>query len=560
VAVDLDGKLTRRAAEILRDAAQVYNQAGLAGTGNNPVLAGWSNGMYGGLEMTASFQAATGSFMAVTGAFPVLGQKAAAGEVTLKRVFRLPRRLPGVRLPGTAELAGTARSAPMMVKLEALARWLGGDGRLVTADDVLPEADAADAARVAGLPPGLLPYLWEYALVSGWFELIDEPDGRRSWAVLGPTAYRWADRDVPGTLHAWAVVFAAVLATMFEVAAGQAPDAAARLDFEGQGVALAVMLFLARRTGLTTASVTDTVRSGAIGERPARRTRRAWDEWVGRFGDPGRRLLSELAALRAVDLPAPASQAGQAGRPGQAGDLVTLTPLAQWALREQFRLDDITVPVVEESGQLSVAGLMGLADGVSDAEFSAELSAWLERRGPGRAAMDLVMYAGSASARTRLTAVGIIRGLGPAATPAWLDAMQQPQLRGYARIALSMMAADVPKSSLPLVLNPGPDDMTWLATDLLALIADDDDPDPDPDRVKELFAEIVPPGQEGWVLGQLARASSPDVIRALKLLARYHPNGNIAKAARKAARAAAKNARNQPRGRRGRPPAGAVRQ
>ena len=534
MAVDLDGKLTRRAAEILRDAAQVYNQAGLAG--NNPVMAGWNAGMYGGLEMTASFQAATGSFMAVTGAFPVLGQKAGiTSEATLKRVFRLPRRLPGVRLPDAAEMAGAARSAPMMVKLEALAWWLGSEGRPVTADDVLPEAAAADAARVAGIPPELMPYLWEYALVSGWFELVDDPGGQRSWAVLGPTAYRWGDRDVPGTLHAWAVVFAAVLATMFEVAADQAPDDAARLDFEGQGVALAVMLFLARRTGLTTASVTDTVRSGAIGERPARRTRRIWDEWVRQFGDPGRRLLSELAALRAVDLPSPA---------GQAGDLVTLTPLAQWALREQFRLDDITVPVVEESGQLSVGGLMGLADGVSDAEFTAELDAWLARRGPERAAMDLVLYAGSASARTRLTAVGLIRGLGRAAATAWLDAMQQPQLRGYARIALTMMAADVPESSLPLVLNPGPDDMDWLATDLLALIADDDDPDPDPDRVAQLFAEIVPRGQEGWVFGLLARASSPDVIRALKLLARYHPNGHIAKAARRAARAAAKN---QPR-------------
>jgi len=227
--------------------------------------------------------------------------------------------------------------------------------------------------------------------------------------------------------------------------------------------------------------------------------------------------------------------------------MITLTPIAQWALREQFRLDDITVPVVEESGQLSVAGLMGLADGVSDAEFSAEFSAWLAQRGPGRAAMDLVLYAGSASARTRLTAVGLIRGLGPAAGTAWLDAMQQPQLRGYARIALTMMAADVPESSLPLVLNPGPDDMTWLATDLLALIADDDDPDPDPDRVAELFAEIIPPGQERWVLGLLARSSHPDVIRALKLLGRYHPVASIAKGARQAARAATRNARNQPR-------------
>jgi hypothetical protein len=451
--------------------------------------------------------------------------------VTLKRMFRLPRTLPGVRLPHAADLAVTARSAPMMVKLEALARWLGSEGRLVTGDDVLSEADAADAARLAGIRPELLAYLWEYALVSGWFQLIDEPQSRRSRAVLGTTALRWADRDVPGTLHAWSVVFAAALARLFEVAADQAPGLADRLDFEGQGVALAVMLFLARRTGLTAIDVSETVRSAALGERPGRRARKAWDGWVRQFGDPGRRLLSELAALRAVTLPSPA---------GQGDQVVTLAPLAQWALREQFRLDNITVPVVEESGQLSVPGLMGLLDGVSDAEFSEEFNAWLRERGPERASSDLLLYAGSASARVRLTAVGFVRRLGRAAVRPWLEFMQQPQLRGYALMALSMMGPDVPESRLPLVLDPDPDDMTWLATDLLTLIEDDDHAYPEPARIAELFAEVIPSGEEGWVIGLLARNGSPDVVQALKLLGKYHPDASIAKAAAKAARAAAK--------------------
>jgi hypothetical protein len=125
--------------------------------------------------------------------------------------------------------------------------------------------------------------------------------------------------------------------------------------------------------------------------------------------------------------------------------------------------------------------------------------------------------------------------------------MQQPQLRGYARIALSVMAPDVPESSLTLVRDPDPDDMTWLATDLLTLIEDDDHAYPEPARIAELFAEVIPPGEEGWVIGLLARNGSPDVVRALKLLSRYHPDASIAKAAGKAAREAGKH--QQPAGR-----------
>ena len=537
--MDSDATLTDLAAEILRDSIEVYAQAGLLGY--NPVLAGWNSGAFGGLEMTSSFQVLTGSFQALTGSFPTatgafrtLGQDSGANQATLKRVFRLPRRLPGVRLPPALELARAARSAPLMMKLEALAGWLGRDGRFVDAEDVLHEEDAADAARSIGLRPDLFPYLWEYALVSGWFELIDEPDGReqRSRVVHGRTGDRWANGDVPGTLHVWAAVFAAVLASALNVSADLAPDAAWRLNFDGLGVALAVMLFLARGTGLTGTDANDIVREGAIGDRPTRKLQRAWDAWVRRFGDPADRLLSELAAMHAVVLPRNRNSA------------VSLTPLAQWALREQFMLDKITVPVVETSAQptqMSVADLIVLADGISDIDFNAAYTTWLHRRGPERAAQELLLYAGSASPRARLTVVNLVRRIGRPAGQAWLSAMQRPQLRGYARIALSMMAADLPESSLPLILNPDPEDMDGVAADLLALVDEADDAAPDPERIADLFAEVIPPGEEGWVFGLMARSSNPDVRRMLDMVATYHPDRALAKDARKAARAAAKN-------------------
>ena len=117
--------------------------------------------------------------------------------------------------------------------------------------------------------------------------------------------------------------------------------------------------------------------------------------------------------------------------------------------------------------------------------------------------------------------------------------MQRPELRGYARIALTMMAADLPESSLPLVLDPDPDDLAWVATDLLALACGDEMPNRQ--QVAAQFAEAVPPGEESWIFGLMSQSSRPDVARVLTMIARYHPDKRIAKDARRAARLAAKS-------------------
>jgi hypothetical protein len=135
--------------------------------------------------------------------------------------------------------------------------------------------------------------------------------------------------------------------------------------------------------------------------------------------------------------------------------------------------------------------------------------------------------------------VNLVRQIGIDAHRAWWDAMQRPELRGYARIALSMMAADLPESSLPMLLNPNPDDLIWVAADLLALACGDEDPDPQ--QVAEQFNEAVPSGEESWIFGLMSQSSHPEVAQALTALGRYHPDRRIAKEARHAARAASKN-------------------
>ena len=534
MSVDFDKKLSGLAAEILRDAVQTFDRDDVGAN----LLAASQLGMFGGKDdLTGSFSAVTGSFQAVTGSFPMLtgsfsaltGAFGAIGNesdegVGLKELFGLGAKLAPVRLLPPAQLAGHARSAPLMGKLEALAEWLGR-GRLVGSEDELSDADATEAARWVGVPRGYLPYLWEYALTSGWFELDDEPGSKRTWAVLGDTARRWAEGDDSGAVRVWAVVFAAVLSQALEVAASWDPDAARKLNFEGQGVVVAMMLFLARRAGLSLADVGDLVMEGTVGERPSSRARRAWDGWVRKHGDPARLLVSELYALNAVAVPE------------RNGGVVGLTPLAVWALREQVMRDGVKVPVLStRMAEMSAAALVLMADGVEEAEFALDIAAWVASRGADRAANELLEFAVFGRAQSRLVAVSLVRGIGPAAHRAWRDSMQYPELRGYARIALSVMAAELPRSTLPLATEPDQDDLARVAGDLLE--RGFGEPAPDPEEIAAIFREAVPEGAEMWIIGLMSRSSRPQIIQVLKVLGRCHPNREFAKAARKAARRA----------------------
>jgi hypothetical protein len=517
MAVDFDAQLSSLAAEIVHDALADYDRGDIARwlAGCAPVIAAAPAGVFpGGWDMA--------------GSLPAIGHPSgAAAQVSIKTVFGLAGVLPAVRLPPLADLAAQARSAPLMARLEALAAWLGPGGRPVNRADELSEADAADAAGWLGVGRGQLPYLWEYALTSGWFELDDKPAGGGTLAVLGHSAQRWSDGDDSGALHAWAVVFASVLAASLEVAASADPDAARKLNFRGQGVAACLLLFLSRRPGLSRAEVSELIMNGVVGDPASGRTLRAWQGWVREHGDPARVLLADLAALGAVTVP------------GTDAGVVGLTPLALWALREMLQLDGVEIPLLPASlARMSAADLIAMAEGVTDAEFDAESAAWLADRGPDRAARELLAFAASAAARERLAAVNLTRRVGQAAAPAWRGAMARPELRGYARIALSVLASELPDSTLPLVLDPAPDDLTWVATDLLTLACGDEVPDPR--HVAAQFREAVPPGQESWIFDLMSRSSHPDVVQVLTVLGRHHPDRRVARYARRAAQAAAR--------------------
>jgi hypothetical protein len=521
---DFDTKLSGLAAQILRDAVEPTD---LLAAAQMMLAAGW--GMTGSLPaVTGAFPALTGSFPALTGSFGTIGNESGEG-VSLKKLFGLGAKLAPVRLLPPAQLAGHARSAPLMGKLEALAAWLGR-GRLVGSGDALSDADATAAARWVGVPRDYLPYLWEYALTAGWFELDDEPGSERTWAVRGDTARRWAEGDDPGALRVWAVVLAAVLSQALAVATFWDRDAARKLNFEGQGVVVAMMLFLARRAGLSLADVGDLVKEGAVGDRPSPRARRAWDGWVRKHGDPAGLLVSELAALNAVAVPE------------QNGGVVELTRLAVWALREQVMRDGVNVPVLSTRvTEMSAASLVSMADGVEEAEFAADIAAWVASRGPEQAANELLAFAGVSQAQSRLVAVNLARGIGVAAHRAWRDSMQRPELRGYARIALSVMAAELPRSTLPLATEPDQDDLARVAGDLLQVGFGE--ARADPEEIAAVFRQAVPEGAETWIIGLMSCVSRPQIVQVLTVIGRRHPSREVAKAARKAARRARRQRR-----------------
>ena len=358
------------------------------------------------------------------------------------------------------------------------------------------------------------------------------PTARRIWAVIGRTAWRWTDGDDLGALRVWAAVFATVLATALDVAADEDLNAARKLNFDGQGAALAVMLFLSRSTGLTLADVEDLVRESAIGEKPTARARRAWDAWVRDHGDPAHLLLGELAALRAV-IP-----------PRAAGDAVELTPLGLWALREQFALDGINVPLLAEPGpRMTAAALVALSASVSDVEFEADLGAWLRGRDPDRAAREVLAFAAFGGPQDRLDAVRVAGRLGDGGAAGLAG---RHAATGAARVRADRAGPAGGQSGRgrgggrrgPLPA-PVPDDMNWLATDFLAIATDPDSLDPD--DFAALFARVVPESQQAWVIGLMARSANPEVARFLDLISSYHPDRKVAKDARRAARSAAKN-------------------
>lgn len=454
-------------------------------------------------------------------------------EIDIKEALGLPDSLPPIRLPSLPELAAQARKAPLAAQLAALAGWVGAGGREVDeAGDLTPEG-MAEALGALGVTAEDFGYLWEYALAVEWLVFGDEDDDR---VFPGETAEAWAADDDETVFDAWCSTLGAVLGETLEITGpdhdhdhdlADEPDDAEEpaLDFHGQAVALAILLFLSRREGLSLTDFTEVLWENAAGETPGRQAAAARAEWLAAYGDPARLLLDKLTELRAVT---------------EAGGVIRLTPPALAALHAQLVEAGVDIPLLPPTAaELSGAQLLAMAEGVDDAEFEAESDAWVAARGADAAARELLALAAHGDPGERMLAVAAVTRIGAAAEPAWRDSLDVLEVRSYARLALATLAAggDGTEDDLPPGFEPSPEDLAWMATDLLALACDDEFPDPDELAVS--FREAVPPGGEAALFDAMWRGPHPDAIAVLNHVGRYHPDKRIAKAARTAVHKAA---------------------
>jgi hypothetical protein len=459
---------------------------------------------------------------------PELADGDELADVNVKEAFGLPDALPPIRLPALPELVALARQAPLPRQLSALAGWVGNGGRKVDQDGDLTSEDFAAANAALALEDDEdLVFLWDYALAVEWL-VFDEDNGDR--VVPGETAADWASGDDHRVFNSWSSTLAAVLSQTIDVSGPANPQDLARmgldgLEFYGQPMALAMLLFMTRREGLSQTDFTEVLWENASGGMPAGPAATARKKWTAYYGDPARLLLDKLTGLHAVT---------------EAGDVIKLTPLGLATLHEQLVGIGVDIPVLPPTAaELTSAELLAMAGGVSEEEFDAEADAWAAARGAGEAAAGLLELAAGADPGERLLAVAVVQRIGAAAEPAWRRSLDVPELRGYAKVALLTLAAGGDKPALfPPAAKAGSldleaDDLAWMATDLLRLVCDDEFPDPA--ELADSFREAVPPGQETTLFEAMWRGSHPDAPDVLRYVGRYHPDKQVAKAARTAA-------------------------
>jgi hypothetical protein len=455
-------------------------------------------------------------------------------DIDIKDALGLPDTLPPIRLLPLPELAAQARTAPVARQLAALAEWVGKEGREVDDAGDLAADGQAEVAAALGVDADELAFLWECALSVEWLAFDDDDEDR---VVPGETADDWASGADEQVFGAWALTFSAVLGETLEFYGpdvdGEEDEDEQDFDFAGQGMAMAILLFLARREGLTVDEFAEVLWENAAGghdeddEETHEEIAEARAEWEEDYGDAARLLLDKLKDALAVT---------------EDDELVRLTPLALAALHEQLVEAGVEIPLLPQTAaELSGAELLAMAGGVTDTEFEAEADGWTAARGTEAAARELLEIAAGAEPGERMLAVAAVTRIGAPAEATWRDNLAVPQVRAYAKVALAQLsgidAEDTGPLDLPAELEMTPEDLAWVATDLLTLAIDEEFPDPDYLAIS--FREAVPAGREQMLFEGMARGAHPDTVEVLNHLGEHHPDKQVAKAARTAAHKAA---------------------
>jgi hypothetical protein len=434
----------------------------------------------------------------------------------LKEIFGLPDQLPSLRLPPEGELAATARTSGLLNQAKQLALWVGERREIEDGD--LTASDTSDAARAVGLEvpehvaemsdlPDLV-QLWEFAEHLEFVELDEES------ASTGPSVRDWPDGADEDVLHIWRAALADTVDRTLALAAEL--DFDSTIDFTGAGAVLALMLFLARGDGQPLAELNDLIQDAVVGDLDQALAEEEWQSWVAKHGDPAEALIRRLADLDAVEVD---------------DGVATLTPLALYAMRLQMLEMGVEVPLLPPVEEMTAADLVMFGKGADIGELTAESTAWLALREPDAAVTELLSVAAAGGPEERMVATSIATSVGPDAQRHWREAMDDPRLRPYAKIALVQFTSADPTDAAS-EFAPTPDDLAWLVTDMLGSVAASLE---ESDDVAEQLADAVPAGQEEQIFDRMWRLDHPYAHDVLTLIGSHHPDKTISKAARKAA-------------------------
>lgn len=411
----------------------------------------------------------------------------------LKEAFGLPNVVAPVRLPDDEELTAAAGTAPLLRDLRDLARNV-----------------RETTVRAASVDPLLLDLAVEC-------ELVEHKDD-----TLAPGEdVEWLDNLTESdALDVWDYAFAKVIDTTLEAADNIGPQVGEDLDLTGHGIALVVELFLGGRAGVPVTALSESVKSAAVAEVPPDAAERQWTEWTEAHGDPADVLLGQLAKLSAVTV---------------AGEAARLEPLALRSVAARLRACDVGVPTLPPPGEMTADDVVSLSMLGTEEDFAEDFASWMTERAPEDAARELLTFAAGEGAGVRAAAVQVVSRLGDAAEPALRQALDRPELRYYAKMALiDLLAVRDPDQPVPDELKRTTEDLAWVITDSFAPLTSA------VDRNTTFPFDIAQLCAEGWdvnaetLFDAMARLDHPDAEAVLTMLGKHCDDKKIAKAARKA--------------------------
>jgi hypothetical protein len=400
-----------------------------------------------------------------------------------------------VDVDGAARLARGCTTADHACEL---VRWVGRDGRPVTAGRVLRRADVATAGAVLGVPVPVrvrtaadVPVLhrpWSFALGSGLLTISG------SVAAAGPVLEQWPSLGDAEVLDAWRAGFRAVCTV----------ESDPRYE---QGVATLAFAFL------KAVATRDGPDPNRLWHRVVEIVEQCqedgdWSEWVPfhaltQYLDPDTR--DPFAGL--VDL------LGQLGAvTGDDSATVAVTALGQWSVA-MARADRPRTISADMSADVVIEVLADCVRRGADPWMA--VRRWLESRQPADAARELLTAAAGLSAAARIGAGDVADGLGEEALAAWRAVAHLPNLGVHARVSLAAARDEGAR----LV----PEDSRWLAVEFAAAALEG----PGPDEALTVVFDRVPGGSLDSRLAAVAGTDHPDAARVVSAVREFVGSGAI---------------------------------